>query len=348
MQAAQYLTATRLEARICYERAETLCHSLGRPLLLCMALEGQWRHTQITDKMSSAMQIAERVYSLAQEQDDPALMLRAYNALASTFYFLGDFESARQYARRGVQIWRSGSVQSSAEDFFSPPVYCLCYEAASKWFLGEIASCHALIDEAISTAKELKDMNALGLALIYAADLGFAERNPAEVDRLASEVIELSTRRNFLNYLASATIYRGWAHSTLGNPAEGIPLIEQGIRDYRATGSMRRMPYFLVQKAEALYFADRVSEALEAITEAEGVVERSEERWWCAELHRLRAVFLTAMGAEENLIEASFCAAVRTANEQKSVSLEKRAEATYAEYRRLKANVPGRGFRLPL
>jgi hypothetical protein len=109
------------------------------------------------------------------------------------------------------------------------------------------------------------------------------------------------------------------------------------------------MPYFLALKAEALYFADRVSEALEAITEAEGVVERSEERWWYAEIQCLRGVFLTAMGAEETQIEASFCAAIRVAKEQKSVSLEKRAEATYAEYRRQKASaLGGCGFRLPL
>jgi hypothetical protein len=109
------------------------------------------------------------------------------------------------------------------------------------------------------------------------------------------------------------------------------------------------MPYFLALKAEALYFADRVSEALEAITEAEGAVERSEERWWCAEIQRLRGVFLTAIGANEAQIEASFCAAIRTAKEQKSISLEKRAEATYAEYHRQKASWSGgRGFRLPL
>jgi hypothetical protein len=48
-------------------------------------------------------------------------------------------------------------------------------------------------------------------------------------------------------------------------------------------------------------------------------------------------VFLATLGAEEFQIEASFCAAIRTAKEQKSVSLEKRAEATYAEYRRQKA-----------
>ena len=73
------------------------------------------------------------------------------------------------------------------------------------------------------------------------------------------------------------------------------------------------------------------------------------ERWWCAELHRLRGVFLAAMGAEETQIEASFSEAIRIAREQKSVSLQKRAQATYAEYRRQKASGSGgRGFRLPL
>jgi hypothetical protein len=37
------------------------------------------------------------------------------------------------------------------------------------------------------------------------------------------------------------------------------------------------------------------------------------------------------MGADESKIEASFCAAIRTAKQQKSVSLQKRAEETYAE-----------------
>ena len=112
---------------------------------------------------------------------------------------------------------------------------------------------------------------------------------------------------------------------------------------------MLALPYYLGLKAEALHLADRTSEALEAIEEAEKVVERSAERQWCAELHRLRGVFLTAIGSDEAHIEASFCAAVRTAKEQKSVSLAKRAEASYAEYVRQKASGSGgRGFRLPL
>ena len=53
-------------------------------------------------------------------------------------------------------------------------------------------------------------MHALALALSYAAILGHAERNPDEVDRLASELIELSTRHNFVHWLAIGAIHRGW------------------------------------------------------------------------------------------------------------------------------------------
>ena len=145
------------------------------------------------------------------------------------------------------------------------------------------------------------------------------------------------------------TILRGWARSALGDTAEGISWIENGIADYRATGAIIALPFDLALKAEALHLADRTSEALEAIKEAEAFVERSDERWWCAELHRLRGVFLASLGADEPQIEASFSAALRTAKQQKSVSLEKRAEETYAEYRRQKASaLGGHGFRLPL
>jgi predicted ATPase len=192
-------------------------------------------------------------------------------------------------------------------------------------------------------------MNALALALHFAAVLAHYERNPTEVERLASELIELSTRHNFVYWLAIGSIFRGWARSASGDTAEGIPWIEHGIRDFRANGTTLAVPFWLALKAEALHLADRTSEALEVINEAEEVAERFEGRWWSAELQRLRGVFLTAMGAHETQIEASFCEAIRIAKEQKSVSLEKRAEATYAEYRRQKANASvGRGFRLPL
>ena len=242
---------------------------------------------------------------------------------------------------RGVQIWRSVGVRSPVEEVVSPAVSCLYLEAWSEWQLGESASCDAKMAEAISLAKELNDTHGLALALYFAAGLAHFERDPAEVERLASDLIALSTRHNFGYFLAAsgAAILRGWARSASGHTVEGISEIENGIKNYQVHGpAIVTVPLWLALKAEALHLASRTSEALEVITEAEALGERSEERWWHAELYRLRGMFLAAVGADENQIEASFCAAIKTAREQKSVSLEKRAERAYAEYRRQKAS----------
>jgi adenylate cyclase len=298
--------------------------------------------------MSTAMQVAEQVYFLAQEQNDAALMIGAYRALATTLYWSGDFGSAQQYGMRGVQIWRSGGVRPVVEDLDAPAVLCLCYAVMSEWHLGEVASCQVTMTEAICLAKEENDVHALAVALYFGGLLAHFEHNHAEVERYSSELIEVSTRHNFAYWRAMGAMWRGWALSASGKTAEGIPWIEQGIRDIRATGTVRGVPSYLAKKAEALQLADRTSEALEAINEAEALAERFEERCWCAELRRLRGVFLATMGAEETEIEASFGEAIRIAKEQKSFSLEKRAEATYAEYRRQKASgSEARGFRLP-
>jgi predicted ATPase len=262
------------EAQICCERAEPLCHLLKRPELLYSALSGQFTYSLMTDKLSATIQILKRVHSLAQEQNDPALIMGACAYFAATFYYSGDFESARQYAMRGLQIWRSGSVQSPVQELIAPAVQCLAYKALSEWHFGEVASCQVTMAEAISLAKELNDMAALGLALYWAALLAHFEGNAVEVERLASDLIELTTRQGFVSWLPGGVVLRGWARSTSGNTAEGISWIEGGIRDYQVTGAILRLPYFLALKAEALHFAGRPSEALEAIREAEALAER--------------------------------------------------------------------------
>jgi hypothetical protein len=300
-QAGVYLVAARGHStpgvRTCYERAESLCHSLNRPLLLHTALAGQWRYSLMTDKLTGTMKFARRVYSLARKQNDTAQLLGA-----------------------------------------------LC-----EWHLGEIVSCQATMAEAVSAAKELNDTHALAAALFFAAILGICERNPAEVKRLASELIELSTRKNFANWLPGGEVLHGWAQSVSGSTPEGLSWIRNGIEGWRATGATLLVPYWLALKAEALHLANRTPEALEAIREAEALVKRSEERWCGVELRRLRGVFLAGMAADETPIEASFCEAVEMAKKQKSISLQRRAETTHAEYQRQKASESGgSGFRLTL
>ena len=94
------------EALICYECMETLWRSVDRPQLLYAALMGQWRYFLTTDKLTASMQLAQRVYSLAKEQDEPTLMVGACTALALPLYFMGDFGLGRVTKVEGQHKFR--------------------------------------------------------------------------------------------------------------------------------------------------------------------------------------------------------------------------------------------------
>jgi predicted ATPase len=345
MQAGLYLTTGRglavPEMRVCYEHAEPLCRSLNRPALLSVALVGLWRYTINTDTMTATMRIAQRVYALAQEQNDVGLTMGAHLAVGVTLYFSGNFEAAQRCLREGMEIWNSGNVRSPVEHADVPAVSILCYEALCEWHFGEFASPHAKMAEAICLAKQLNDIHGLAAVLYYETILAGFERNPAEVEHRASELIELSTRQHFVHWLSEGAVLRGWARSISGDPTGGIAWIEDGIRNYEAAGAILSLPLFSALKAEALHLAGRTPEALAAIEEAEKLVERSEARYWAAELHRFRGVLLAAMGADDAQIKAAFGEAISTAQQQKSISLMRRAEASQAEYRSRKGNRPG-------
>ena len=72
---------------------------------------GQWRYSLMTDKLTAAMKIAERVYSLAQEQNDATLMVGAYAALSarSTIWVISN---PRDNTR--PVVFRSGAQEASS------------------------------------------------------------------------------------------------------------------------------------------------------------------------------------------------------------------------------------------
>ena len=339
LQAALYLTVTKEtqapEVRVCYERAEELCLSLNRPkfLFLYSALVGRWRYSLMSDKLSRTLQLAEEVHSLAQARNDSALLIGAYDALGATLLHLGDFERARRFATSGVEIWRSREFLSGVEELMAPAIACLCIQAETKWHFGETASCRGTLSEAKSLAKKLNDVHGLVQALAVGGFIAYCEREASEVQRLASEMLDLSTRHNFAFFRSGAAILRGWAQSALGNTTQGVLSIEHGVEAWRGNGMVIDLSLWLALKAEALHLAGLTFKALETLTEAEEVIQRSEERYWSAELHRLRGVFLAAIGNDQIQIEASFRAAIKTAQEQKSISLVRRAKESYAEWR---------------
>jgi hypothetical protein len=136
---------------------------------LYVTLIGQWRYSSIHDKLSTTMQIAKRVYSLAQEQNNSAMTIGACRALTSTLYHLGDFDIAQQYAMLGVEVWRSGGIQREIDEVTAPAVACLFFEALSEWHFAEISSAKTTMAKAIALASVHKNLRFCDLC----KELGF-------------------------------------------------------------------------------------------------------------------------------------------------------------------------------
>jgi hypothetical protein len=135
---------------------------------------------------------------------------------------------------------------------------------------------------------------------LYRAWLNFMLELPFVGEELEKEISCFSQIDEIEKVLSVGAIWRGWARSACGNIAEGIPWIERGIKDYHQVIRVTLdVPGLLALKAEALYLADRTSEALEAINEAKAMAERFEQRVSFAELHWLRGVFLANIEEEK-------------------------------------------------
>lgn len=95
-------------------------------------------------------------------------------------------------------------------------------------------------------------------------------------------------------WLASGTIQRGWALVEHGRGEEGIAQMRQGLADFRATQASNMVPYFLALLAESYGTLGQlknwlqVSEGLTLLDEALALVNKTEERFYEAELYRLK------------------------------------------------------------
>jgi hypothetical protein len=134
-----------------------------------------------------------------------------------------------------------------------------------------------------------------------------------------------------------APYYRAWAANlvcyslALKQPdEERIGKLCDSIAEFKTSSARLRMPYFLSLLAHVCEKAGRVEEGLACIDEALAEARTHNERWWDAELHRLRGELLLMHGAETSDVEAALLRAISIARSQQARSLELRATMSLA------------------
>jgi predicted ATPase len=142
----------------------------------------------------------------------------------------------------------------------------------------------------------------------------------------AEAAIALSTGQNFTQWAVQGTILRRWALAMQGQDKEEMAQIRQGIAAWQATGAESWVPYFCTLLAEVSAHLGHVEDGLQALAEAHTLVEQHEERFWEAEVHRLRGVLLLRQpGTPQAEAETWLQRALDVARHQKAKALELRA-----------------------
>jgi predicted ATPase len=315
-----------------YARARELCMSVGETPQLSSVLLGLWVFYLVRAELQTARELSEQLLTLAQRQHDTAMHLQAHRALGAPLLCLGDLTLARGHFEQGIALYDSEAHRSLVSRYDADPgVVCLSWTAQVLWLLGYPDQASDRRCEALRLAQELSHPYSLAFALGFAAQLHQCRQEWQASQGQAEAVIALSTAHGFSSWVAVGTIVQGWALVEQGQRVEGITQIRQGLTAFQATGAKLYLPYYAALLAEAYGKAGQIEEGLAMLTEALVLVDKTEERWYTAEIHRLKGVLLLAQSPDnQTRAEACLHQALSIARRQEAKSLELRTAMSLA------------------
>ena len=313
------------EAEHAYTQAYALCQQAGETPQLAQVLLGLWRFYNARAQLHTAREIGETLLRLVQRTHDPALAFLAHYALGATWFYLGAFPAARQHLEAGIAHFTPDQMRQE------PGGFVHLYAATALWFLGYLEQAAARLHEALALMHERSYAYSLAYAAGWASLVCQLRRDAPAVYEQAEVAIALATEHGFPFWGALGTSLRGWARAMQGQGEEGMVQIRQGIAALRATGAAAFVPYLCTLVAEVADHLGRTEEALQALAEAHTLVEQQEERWWEAEVCRLRGILLLRQpGTPQAEAETWLQRALDVARRQEAKSLELRAAISLA------------------
>jgi predicted ATPase len=346
-----------------YARARELCRQIGEPSQLFQILRGLLGFALNRGEAQTAHELGKQLLTLAKDQRNPLLLLEAHYSLALTLFPLGEMRLAYEHTERCESLY---SPQHNSVAFYSlenPSVSCLRFASLILWCLGYPEQALQKSHQALTLARELSHSFSLAWDLVGAAWFHLLRREENMVRTYAEEAIRLSTEQGFPFWLAMGNIYEGWALAQQGQPQEGITQIHHGLAALRASGAEGWRPYFLALLAEAYRKEGQVENELTTLAEALTLVDKSGERFYEAELHRLKGELTLQLKVEsqkskvpstqhptpgaqaeaEAEAEACFLKALEVSRKQQAKSLELRAVTSLVRLRQQQASEQGAG-----
>jgi predicted ATPase len=261
----------------------------------------------------------------ATAQPDCPETLIAYRVSGCNCLQFGDFAGAHQNFHKTIELYDKARHAGFADRFGQDPrASAEILDALALWVLGRVDESLCLADRALADAQSTDHAPTIGHALGYAAFLGLFRCNPEVVATHSQAMADTVSRYDFPAYWAGIAVFlQGWAKS---RPAE----MRRGLAVYREQGRIWLLPEAVLAEAEAS--AGETDAGLRRLDLALAQLERTEERLYEAEMHRIRAgILLKRDPANIAAAEQSLQAAIAVAHSQKARSFELRAALSLAK-----------------
>ena len=313
------------------DRALALCDRVGDDAQRAQTLYGLQSVYVVQARLERVQMVSDELYTLYQRSLGSAPPPVADMMLVGARLHLGRITEANAQFAEMIAAYNPDQLLSYQEsqgwDFAA---HARVWQAHALWCLGYPQQAQERVLDAVKLVQDRDQPFNQALVSAYLALLQQLRADEAVARKHAEEALTLTSKYQAPYYRAWAAILVSYALALEQPDEERIGHLRESITDFKAASARLRLPYYLSLLAQVCGKAGRAEEGLAFIDEALAEARAHNERWWNAELHRLRGELLLAHGADASDVEAAFLRAIEIARSQQARSLELRATMSLA------------------
>lgn len=323
------------------DRAVALCDTVGDDAQRARALYGLQSLFVVQARLSEVELIHEELHRLYARMSGSSPPLESETMLTGARLHLGRIAQAGDAFARALALTDPQQVQRIAEEQgWNFAVHGRAWYAHVLWLQGRVDTALAHGLEAMKIADGLRQPFNQALAATYLALLQQVRSDRETARVYAERALAITTEFRAPYYRAWSEILVRHADASRRLDTGSILALRRSIDVFRASGARLRLPYYLGLLAGVLCRAGRAEEGLGVLEEALAEVRSTNERWWDAELHRLRGDLRLAGGGGEDEAQAAYTRSLEIARGMGALSLALRAATSLARLTRAPGALP--------
>jgi class 3 adenylate cyclase/tetratricopeptide (TPR) repeat protein len=321
-------------------RAGVLVEQLGDATQAILVLAGAWGAAAfVRTEHRAALAIAQEMERLAERDGGAVSRVMAHMSTGMPLVLLGELDSGRAHLEQVLALFND-------DDFrwfpFGPRVHTLTFLAYEAWLAGHADAARQREQEAAEAAAQCGVVSDVASAEVMALILAALRRKSAGMTERARRLLKLCADHDLSVYQSAAQVFGGWVLACEEDPAEGIALLRDGLRQAQAAGATRTfLAVHLSLLAEVYARGGALAEALATLDEAFAAV--GEEEIWRPDLLRLRGdLLLKTVDSQQSIVEGE----PTTPDHESRAQLTNEAERCYREAIELAHGMGAKAFEL--